>query len=107
MSETIFANTTKTFAQRQFEKYDSDGNGLLDLSEFKQILMDQGIVLSHQGIEVAMRELDKDGNKKISYTEYLEVTLTPTLTLHPQPSTFTLTLITLTLTLTLPVVETK
>ena len=42
------------------------------MTHFDLSLYIVGIVLSNTALDVAMRELDRDGDKKITYTEYCE-----------------------------------
>lgn len=61
---------SKPLSQRIFEKYDTDGSGDIDVKEFHKMVRDQGIYLSEDALALAVMELDRDGDCKISYEEY-------------------------------------
>ena len=63
-------SVSKPLSQRIFEKYDTDGSGDIDVKEFHKMVRDQGIYLSEDALALAVMELDRDGNCKISYEEY-------------------------------------
>lgn len=52
-----------------FKKYDKDGNGTIEVNELKQLLKD---VNYSDSLESALQVLDKDGNGKISFPEFLK-----------------------------------
>ena len=52
-----------------FKKYDVDSNQALDLSELEQLLLDMGGHSCY--LQEALKALDRDGNKRVSFTEFL------------------------------------
>ena len=57
-------------AVEMFKQYDTNCSGGLDRGEFSRLHADVGG--SPQGLEVALQALDKDGNNKISFIEFLK-----------------------------------
>jgi Ca2+-binding EF-hand superfamily protein len=64
------STSTMPLSQRIFEKYDTDGSGEIDVAEFHKMVRDQGIYLSDDALALAVMELDRNGDSKISYPEY-------------------------------------
>ena len=62
--------TSKPLSQRIFEKYDTDHSGDIDVAEFHTMLRDQGIYLGEEALALAVMELDRNGDSKISYEEF-------------------------------------
>ena len=56
-------------AVEMFKKYDTDGQGSLDVEEFRKVMVDLSYEASHT--ESAVQALDKDGNGVISFSEFL------------------------------------
>ena len=56
-------------AVEMFKKYDTDGQGSLDVEEFRKVMVDLIYEASHT--ESAVQALDKDGNGVISFSEFL------------------------------------
>jgi Ca2+-binding EF-hand superfamily protein len=56
-------------AVEMFNAYDKDGSHTLDHEEFRQVLVSMGKTADP---EKALRSLDKDGNGKISFPEFLK-----------------------------------
>ena len=52
-----------------FRKYDTDSSHAIDRKEFKKLFLDVGGKPSD--MDNALQQLDKDGNKKISFEEFL------------------------------------
>jgi hypothetical protein len=69
--ETIAENTRAPLSRRMFDKYDADRNGYISPREFKAMVKDQGIYLTDTALDIALRQLDHDGDKKITYEEFL------------------------------------
>ena len=69
--ETIAENTGTPLSRRIFDKYDTDRNGYISPREFKAMVKDQGIYLTEAALDIALRQLDHDGDKKITYEEFL------------------------------------
>ena len=57
-------------AVEHFKYYDSDGSGALDREEFGRLYADVGGQL--EGLEIALNQLDKDGNGRISFYEFMK-----------------------------------
>jgi len=54
-----------------FDKYDTNKNGSINLSDFGHMCMELGAELTPEQLETALRVLDKDGNGTIEYDEFL------------------------------------
>lgn len=65
------AETNKGLSQRMFERYDFDHNGYISLDEFQAMLRDHGIDLRGAALQLAHRELDVNGDRRISYEEFV------------------------------------
>jgi Ca2+-binding EF-hand superfamily protein len=65
------SETNKGLSQRMFERYDFDHNGYISLDEFQAMLRDHGIDLRGTALELAHRELDANGDHRISYEEFI------------------------------------
>lgn len=65
------SETNKGLSQRMFERYDFDHNGYISLDEFQAMLKDHGIDLRGAALELAHRELDLNGDRRISYDEFV------------------------------------
>lgn len=65
------SETNKGLSQRMFERYDFDHNGFISLDEFQAMLRDHGIDLRGTALELAHRELDTNGDRSISYEEFV------------------------------------
>ena len=57
-------------AVEMFKRYDLDGSGGIDRNEFQKLHIDVGG--KPEGVDIALRCLDKDGNSKISFYEFLK-----------------------------------
>ena len=53
-----------------YKRYDLDGSGWLDCNEFSQLHRELGG--SSQNLKAALQSMDKDGNNKISFFEFLK-----------------------------------
>jgi calcium-dependent protein kinase len=60
-----------------FQSFDSDSSGTLSLEEFKQAINIISPTLSFNDIQKIFEVIDFDGDKSISYTEFLAATLDP------------------------------
>ncbi len=61
----------KPLSRRIFDKYDNDGSGFIDKAEFSNMCRDQGIILSEKALALAMKDMDLNGDNKITYDEFL------------------------------------
>ena len=69
--ETVAQNTSKPLSRRMFDKYDVDRNDYISPAEFKDMVRDQGIVLTGENLDIALRQLDYNGDNRITYEEFL------------------------------------
>ena len=53
-----------------FKQYDKDGNDTIDREEFKKLMMSLN-VSDDEKVDNALQTLDKGGDGKISFTEFL------------------------------------
>jgi calmodulin len=53
-----------------YNRFDADGNGRIDLAEFRALLTELGAELDAAGIEVAFDTIDVDENGFIDYGEF-------------------------------------
>jgi len=66
--QTMFA--PPPLSRRIFNKYDTDQSGSIDSTEFRNLCYGLGYFLSPTELDLAIKLLDKDGNKTISYQEF-------------------------------------
>ena len=60
--------------QHAFKCYDTDKNGTMDMSEFKQVLKDLGKRdVSEEQVAKMMAEHDQNKDNTLSWSEFLEV----------------------------------
>ncbi|MDP2437131.1 MAG: EF-hand domain-containing protein [archaeon] len=59
-------------SKRVFDKYDTDKSGKISPAEFKEMVYELGYHLSDVEFDLAIKLLDKDGDKEISYSEFAE-----------------------------------
>lgn len=55
-----------------FEKYDSDGSGMLSNDEFRRIAPEMGVNLTPNGLRKAFEHLDADGSGTVEFEEFLK-----------------------------------
>lgn len=56
---------------RIFKTIDNNGNGLLDVDDFRWGLMDYGISLSKDEASQVLKHFDRDGNGSVDFNEFL------------------------------------
>ena len=54
-----------------FDRYDTDGSGTIEHSEFRHMLKDLGVEMTHAEFQEAVTMLDSDHNGKIDFEEFL------------------------------------
>lgn len=60
--------------QHAFKLYDSDKNGTMNATEFKQVLVDLGHRdVSDAQVQKMLKEVDKNGDSVIQWNEFLDV----------------------------------
>merc|ERR1711907_467785 len=57
--------------REQFEAFDTDGSGSIDVEELGNIMRSLGEDLSKKQLRVLIKEIDTDGNGTIEWEEYL------------------------------------
>ncbi len=50
-----------------FEKFDSNGDGVLCQKEFEAVLKEHGMNITEEEVSKFFKDLDADGNKRIDY----------------------------------------
>merc|ERR550514_2041580 len=60
------------FLKREFDRFDEDGSGYVDVSELRTLLVKLGEDLSDQELEQSFRDLDTDGSGEIEFFEFVE-----------------------------------
>ena len=55
-----------------FDKYDQDGNGVIDRDELQKLCSDMGFLMNNSEALIILQLLDIDGNGTICYSEFLE-----------------------------------
>ena len=56
---------------RIFKAMDNNGNGLLDVDDFRWGLMDYGVSLSKEEAQQVLKHFDRDGNGHVDFNEFL------------------------------------
>lgn len=56
---------------RIFKAMDNNGNGLLDVDDFRWGLMDYGISISKEEAVLVLKHFDRDGNGSVDFNEFL------------------------------------
>jgi calmodulin len=56
--------------KRDFERYDTDGNGRIDESEFGSLVRALGVNMSDARIAVAFQAIDVDGSGTVEFGEF-------------------------------------
>eukprot|EP01092_Planopodium_desertum_P006281 TRINITY_DN2600_c0_g1_i1.p1 TRINITY_DN2600_c0_g1~~TRINITY_DN2600_c0_g1_i1.p1 ORF type:complete len:166 (-),score=30.63 TRINITY_DN2600_c0_g1_i1:102-599(-) len=59
-----------SLSKRVFSKYDKDGSGHVNSSEFKSMCYDLGHSLSEAELSIALKKVDHDGSGVITYPEF-------------------------------------
>lgn len=67
---TVFESSKKKKVRAIFNKYDTDKSGELDLDEFGVFCQDLGEKFTPEQLEVALNEIDEDGNGTIEFEEF-------------------------------------
>lgn len=60
-----------------FRIFDTNGDGRITAKELNQVLKDLGICLNKKEIKKMIRDLDKDGNGTIEYSEFVQMMTMP------------------------------
>ena len=56
-----------------FKVFDSDGNGFINASELRQVMMNLGEKLSEEEVEMMIREADTNGDGLVNYEEFINM----------------------------------
>lgn len=57
-------------SQILFDKFDKDGSGSIDVTEFGALCYDRGYFLSDSELQLAVKIVDKDGSGEIQFAEF-------------------------------------
>ncbi|XP_046989618.1 EF-hand domain-containing protein D2 homolog [Schistocerca americana] len=57
--------------EQTFRKYDEGGDGYLDLNEVKRMMERLGAPQTHLSLKAMIKEVDEDGDDRISFREFL------------------------------------
>merc|ERR1719389_1226032 len=60
------------YLKQEFDAYDEDRRGYIDVKELKELLEKLGEELSEEELDQAFRELDQDGSGEIEFFEFVE-----------------------------------
>jgi len=60
------------YLKQEFDAYDEDRSGYIDVKELKELLEKLGEELSEEELDQAFRELDSDGSGEIEFFEFVE-----------------------------------
>merc|ERR1711862_530881 len=60
------------YLKQEFDAYDDDHSGYIDVKELKELLEKLGEELSEGELDQAFRELDRDGSGEIEFFEFVE-----------------------------------
>ena len=61
--------------KEEFEKFDTDHSGFLEVSELEQIIRDSDLQMGIEEINNIIKELDFAENKRINYSEFIAATI--------------------------------
>ena len=53
--------------------FDSDGNGFINASELRQVMMNLGEKLSEEEVEMMIKEADTNGDGLVNYDEFISM----------------------------------
>ena len=56
-----------------FKVFDSDGNGFINASELRQVMMNLGEKLSEEEVEMMIKEADTNGDGLVNYEEFINM----------------------------------
>lgn len=65
------ANQQRVLAKNTFQKFDADGSGAIDSSEFSNLVVSLGVEFTSDECEHAIQELDQDGSGLIEIEEFV------------------------------------
>merc|ERR1711959_271874 len=60
------------YLKQEFDAYDEDRSGYIDVKELRELLNKLGEELSEEELEQAFKELDADGSGEIEFFEFVE-----------------------------------
>merc|ERR1712188_48365 len=60
------------YLKQEFDAYDEDRSGYIDVKELRELLHKLGEELSEEELEQAFKELDADGSGEIEFFEFVE-----------------------------------
>ena len=56
-----------------FKVFDSDGNGFINASELRQVMLNLGEKLSEEEVEMMIKEADTNGDGLVNYDEFISM----------------------------------
>ena len=60
------------YLKQEFDLYDEDNSGFIDLNELRELLEKLGEDLSEEELQQAFQELDQDASGEIEFFEFVE-----------------------------------
>ncbi|KAJ9599442.1 hypothetical protein L9F63_010057 [Diploptera punctata] len=66
-----FSRREKKEYEKTFNRFDEGRDGFLDLGELKRMMEKLGAPQTHLGLKAMIKEVDEDGDNKISFREFL------------------------------------
>ena len=73
--DLVVENETRVRANRLFQRFDTDGDGFLDVAELQPMLLQLGFDASAKKVTELHSKYDTDGNHLLDRHEFLELVL--------------------------------
>jgi Ca2+-binding EF-hand superfamily protein len=56
--------------RREFDRFDTDGNGVIDETEFGALVASLGVKFTPEQVQIAFLAIDVNGNRRVEYGEF-------------------------------------